>query len=758
MSCACLSHLNAGLGIHNYLIKCGFGSWVGIGNSLISMYVKFGRVEDAYQVSEEMPMRDEDMFNSLVCKFGSKGFYEEVVVAFERMLKLCILPHLDTVCHAIMACGELRSMGKGLLVHDFVVKNGFDMHIPVANSLISMHIKMGRLDLGRRVFDEMHDRDVVSWNSLITGYAQNGNWVDAFDIFLAMKKDGDLVPNQVTLLGLLSACGQAGNLSLGKNIHGHLICTGLLCDFRLGTATVNMYAKCNRVEYARAIFEEDLLEKTLVLWNSLIAGYSQNGYDLEAIILFERMMVESNASPDSVTFANVIPSYSSLANTTIIQSIHALIVKKGLDMDRDVVLGTAMVDAYGKCSDIKSAESLFTCIQRPNTATWNTMVAAYNLQHRSDQAMLLFLEMLRSNVLPDSITMVMLFQSCGDLGLLKEGSMHHGYCVSKGFSSYLNVENAIIDMYMRCGCVKSSEFLFNLMSLKNIVTWNTILFGYVKNEHSAMAVIVFRKMQSESQYKPDSVTMISFVQASAAVLAGHGGEIAHAYIIKLGLDFETQVMNSLVDAYAKNGLIENAKVLFMQMGKLRDQSSWNVMITGCGINGQGREACDLLSKMEEDGCRPDSITFTSLLSSCSHSGLIEEGCRFFHMMVTEYKIQPGLEHWTCIIDMFGRAGRLEEAYRLIKTGLHQNSDSSDSLDFDAVWGALLSACRMNMNVELGELAGEKLSTLAPDNSGYHMLLSNLYASIKRWDEAAKVRRIFEDGKLLKKPGLSTVKL
>ncbi|KAK9288859.1 hypothetical protein L1049_017325 [Liquidambar formosana] len=688
---------------------------------------------------------------------GSMTCTRTVVAIFVEMLELGFLPHLNSVSHAIRACGKLGSMEKGMLVHDSVIQNGFNLHLPIANSLISMYIRMGRLDYGRWVFDDMHDRDLVSWNSLITGYARSGNWAEAFNLFLSMKKSGSWVPNRVTFLGLLLACGQARNLVLGKSIHGLLICTGLLSDLRLGTATVDMYAKCDRVECARTIFEEDLSEKSLVSWNSLVAGYSQNGYQREAVMLFEQMNVESNLKPDSITFANVIPAYASLANSGSIRSIHTLIIKKGLDINGDVVLGTAMVDAYGKCSDIKAAKSLFTCIEKPNTATMNAMIAGYNLNHHADKGMLLFCEMLQMKVFPDAITMVMLFQSCGELGSIKQGNMAHGYCLSKGFSSHLTVANAMIDMYMRCGCVNSSGLLFSLMSLKNIVTWNTMLFGYVKIGFSAMAMKMFYQMQSEIQYKPDSVTMISIIQASASVSASQGVELVHGFIVKLGLDSETLVVNSLVDAYAKNGLIQSARVLFTQMGQLRDQSSWNVMIAGCGMNGQGMEACKLLTLMEEDGYRPNSITFTSLLSSCSHSGLIEEGCRYLDIMVKKYKILPGLEHLTCIVDMFARAGRLEEAYQLIKS-LCQTSDGSPLSNCDAVWGTLLSACRMNMNMELGQLAGEKLSELAPDNCGYHTLLSNLYASGERWDEATKTRRVFEDGMLLKKPGLSVVEM
>ncbi|KAF9606597.1 hypothetical protein IFM89_026918, partial [Coptis chinensis] len=445
------------------------------------------------------------------------------------------------------------------------------------------------------------------------------------------------------------------------------------------------------------IFEEELHGRSLVSWNSLLTGYSQNGCDLEAVFLFQRMLRDVN--PDSITIANVIPACARLADLQMIQLVHSIIIKKDL-----------------------------------------------------------FVDMLRFQVFPDAITMLMLFQSCGELGSVKQGTIIHGYCCSKGFDSHLTVGNAMMDMYIRCGCMKSSLLLFKSMSCKNIVTWNTMLSGYVKSGHSAMVLDLFHHLQCENQHRPDPVTMISVIQVYASNSAKYGAPMMHGLTLKLGHNSEINVCNSLIDAYAKNGLIDIAWSMFEQMGRSKDTSSWNVMLAGFGMNGHGEKSCSLFSMMEEEGYEPNSITFISLLSSCSHSGLIDEGCEYFKLMVTKYNVEPCLEHWTCIIDMFGRVGRLEEAYCLMKSGLPERDDIGNLSDCAAIWGALLSACRVHVNVELGELASQQLSRLAPHNSGYYTLLSNLYASGRRWEEAETMRRVFEDGKLIKEPGFSMAKL
>ncbi|KAJ8451183.1 hypothetical protein Cgig2_013955 [Carnegiea gigantea] len=748
-SCASVSHLDFGICLHGYLTKCGFMSCFDISTSLIAMYLKFGNNVGAYQLFEEMPSRDK--------KFGSGRFFEETLLLFEEMLALDLLPCLEAVRLAVVACGELSRLDKWQWLQSFIIDYGLDRNPLIGNSLISMYIKMERLDLACCTFDAMEERDLVSWNSLITGHAQAKNWADALNVYLTMKDHGNIIHNNVTLLGLVVACSQAGYLEQGRTIHGHCVRAGLLSDFRLGTAILDMYAKCGSIESAEMLFGEGVFEKSLVSWNSLISGYSKTGYNHKAVILFKNISAYSNLKPDSITLANVIPAYSGLGRLEGIRSIHAVILKKGLEMGADVVLGTSLVDAYGKCSDVEAAENLFACIKGADTPTWNSMLTAYYLNDNVHQGMLLFLKMLRSQVLPDTVTVVLLLQMCGQLGSLKQGSMAHGYSLTKGFSSHLKIENAVLDMYMRCSSVEASEQLFRLMNMKNIVTWNTMLSGYVKIASHSTTMILFSQMQLESVCRPDSVTLICLIQSSAALLGGHGAEVAHVFVLKLGFASATMVVNSLMDAYAKSGIIEDASSLFVHMGQTRDQCSWNVMIAACGMNGQGEKACELLKEMNEDGYEPDSVTFTSLLSACSHSGMIEEGCRYFDLMINKYNIHPDLEHWTCIIDMFGRAGRLEEAYQLIKYSLNRNRFGVIPSDSGAIWGAFLEACRMYKNIELGELAGKKLLQLSPQNSGYPILLSDLYASTMRWDEVLKVRQVLNDRRLVKEPGFSSVK-
>ncbi|KAI3695053.1 hypothetical protein L1987_78041 [Smallanthus sonchifolius] len=757
-SCSSLPYLHPGQVNHGYLIKFGvYGSCVDIGNGLLRMYLKLGDFQCAYKVFDEMPMKNNShAFDCIIHEFSINRMFDDVVAAFEKMVVLCVFPSVHSLCHVIRACSELNSIKRGYFVHGYVRRNGFDNHVHVMNSLISMYSKMGRMDLAQQVFDDVIFKDIVSWNSLITGYAQNQNWSKVFELFLCLQRAENLVPNVVTFLALLSGVGHAGEASTGMSIHGHLISIGLYSDVQLGTAVLNMYAKCERLDYAEIVFKQDLMSKSLVSWNALISAYKQNGYDREAAGIYERMLVEPDMKPDSFSFANVLPVYASLRKIQRVRLIHSMVIKSGLNVENDVVLCTALLDSYGKCSDVKAAESLFFSTHHANTATWNALIAVYILNNKMENGMNLFHQMVGSRVSLDSITVVTLCQLCGQMGSLKHANMFHGFSLFKGFSSHLIVGNALIDMYMRCGCTESAELVFHSMCVKNIVTWNTMIYGYMAVGCSPKGLGLFQQMQSETAYNPDSVTFISLLQGCLSVSATYL-ELVHAYILKYGLASETQVMNSLIDGFAKIGDLEKARELFMQTDFKKDQSSWNIMIAGYGMNGQGSESSKLFSQMEVNGYAPDAITFTCLLSSCSHCGLIEDGCKFFELMITKYNIQPSIEHWTCIIDMLGRANSLEDAYDVIKTGIYHKCSDSAPLDSITVWGALLSACRFSMNMEVGEVVGKKLSKMESGKVGYYSLLSNLYSSNKKWDEVTEIRKVFGDGKVMKKPGLSSLK-
>ncbi|OVA20561.1 Pentatricopeptide repeat [Macleaya cordata] len=348
--------------------------------------------------------------------------------------------------------------------------------------------------------------------------------------------------------------------------------------------------------------------------------------------------------------------------------------------------------------------------------------------------------MLRRRIKPDNYTYPFLLNSCASLSVLDQGIEIHGRVIRTGFGSYIPVSNALIDMYGKY----SARVLFDSMPERNLVSWTAMITGYAQNGRPNEALELFRGME-KARIKPDAVTMTGVISASAQL---GGLELANwigSYVDRERIERNDKVLTALIDMHAKCGNMEEACRLFKEI-PCPDVFSYSALITGLASHGHGFRALEMFHEMQEKGIEPDNITFVGVLTACSHTGLVEDGLRFWERMVEDYKIEPGADHYACIIDMLGRAGRLNEAHEMVKSmpmGPHPGA-----------LGALLAACRTYGNVEIAECIAKPLIKLEPENTGNYMLLASIYASEERWDDAAKVRAAMKEKKVNKLPGCS----
>jgi pentatricopeptide repeat protein len=301
-------------------------------------------------------------------------------------------------------------------------------------------------------------------------------------------------------------------------------------------------------------------------------------------------------------------------------------------------------------------------------------------------------------------------------------------------------------MYAKCGNVNIAHKLFERMPKQDVVSWTAIIAAYSQNGHPHEALAFFNEMQVQG-IKPNSITIVSVLPACAHLLALEQGKQIHGYAIRSGFESDVVVGTGLVNMYAKCGNVNIAHKLFERMPE-QDVVSWNAMILAYGIHGHGEDALALFSQMQQTGTKPDHITFTAILTACSHAGLVDQGWQYFECMKSDYGLAPKLEHYACLVDLLGRAGHLDEAHDIIKKmPLEPNAN---------VWGALLGACRIHCNIELGEQAAKHLFELEPNNAGYYVLLSNIYAEARRWEDVVKLRTMMKERGVKKQPGCSVV--
>lgn len=578
---------------------------------------------------------------------------------------------------------------------------------------------------------------------MLKGYAKNSSLHNAMSFFVRMKCD-DVKPVVYNFTYLLKVCGDNADLRRGKEIHGQVITNGFSSNVFAMTGVVNLYAKCRQIDDAYKMFDR-MPERDLVCWNTIIAGFAQNGLARVALDLVLRMQ-EEGQKPDSITVVTVLPAAANIGSWRIGKLIHGYAIRAGFELL--VNISTALVDMYSKCGSVGTARLIFDRMKQRTVVSWNSMIHGYVQSGDPEEAMAIFQKMLDEGVEPTNVTVMEALHACADLGDLERGKFVHKLVDELKLGYDVSVKNSLISMYSKCKRVDLAAKVFEGLQGKTIVSWNAMILGYAQNGRVNEALNHFCEMQSQN-IKPDSFTLVSVIPALAELSVTRQAKWMHGLVIRNCLDKNVFVMTAVVDMYAKCGAIRTARKLFDMMEE-RHVTTWNAMIDGYGTHGLGKDAVELFNDMQKGTIKPNDITFLCVISACSHSGLVEEGLRFFSSMKEDYGLEPAMDHYGAMVDLLGRAGQLNKAWDFI-----QDMPVEPGI---TVFGAMLGACKIHKNVELGEKAAKKLFELNPDEGGYHVLLSNIYATASMWDKMAKVRTMMEKTGLQKTPGCSLVEL
>lgn len=529
-------------------------------------------------------------------------------------------------------------------------------------------------------------------------------------------------------------------------IHEHAKGLGLDLDVFVATALIDMYMKCGVLDESRDVFDK-MDKRDVVAWNAMIAGFSLHGlYDDTIRYLLE--MQKAGISPNPSTVVGLLPVIGQAKASKQGKSIHGFCLRRVFDTG-DVLVGTALLDMYAKSGFLGYACRIFSRMGLKNEVTWSAMLGGYVVCDKMVEALELFSKMIvhaPSNIGPTSLALVL--RACARLADLDKGKRIHCYLVKSGLLMHTTIGNSLLSMYSKAGGIDWGLQLFNEIEHKDTVTYSAIISGCVQNGNAVEAFSLFRKMQID-KVDPDIATMVGVLPACTHLAALRHGKCSHGSVIVRGFAADVSVCNSLIDMYAKCGRIDLSREVFNRMAK-RDIVSWNAIIASYGIHGLGKEAVSLFKLMESEGIAPDDVTFVCLLSACSHSGLVTEGKFWFQAMRQSYRIIPRMEHYICMVDLLGREGLLDEARDFIQC-IPFKPDVR-------VWGALLGACRVHKNIEIGEDVSRIIQQIGPEGTGNFVLLSNIYSAAGRHDEAARVRILQKEKGFKKSPGSSWVEV
>ncbi|CAN1270394.1 Pentatricopeptide repeat-containing protein At4g14850 [Linum perenne] len=648
---------------------------------------------------------------------------------YGRMQLVWANPDSFTFTCVLKACSGLPALEMGRRIQGQIFRHGFDSDVFVQNGLVTFYAKRGEIELANKVFGRLSDKTIVTWTSMISGYAQNGKSLEALRVYGQMRNT-NLTPEWITFVSVLKAYIDIEGLEggkLGRQVHALSVKIGLISDVFVGCGAFDMYSKTGSIADAGKLFDE-MPERNIVTWNAYISNAVLDGRPkgaLQAFIEFVRM----GGEPDGITLCAFLNACADTLNLVLGKQLHGFVMRSGC-VDADVYVGSALVDMYGKCGSIHDAEQTFREMPEKNLFAWNAMISGYAHQGHADMAIRLFREM--ASVLgiePTDYVISSVVSACAELAGIELGRSVHALAVKSCVDADVYVGSALVDMYGNCGSIHDAEQTFREMPEKNLFAWNAMISGYAHQGHADMAIRLFREMASvvAPNYafiefvrmggEPDGITLCAFLNACAELAGIELGRSVHALAVNSCVDADVYVGSALVDMYGKCGSIHDAEQTFREMPE-KNLFAWNAMISGYAHQGHADMAIGLFREMASV-VAPNYVTFVCVLSACSRGGAVETGMDVYESMMKKYGIEAGPEHYACVVDMLARSGLVERAYDFVQKLPIRPTIS--------IWGALLNACRVHGKPEIGKIAADNLFELDPKDSGNHVLLSNMFA-------------------------------
>ncbi|XP_041018232.1 pentatricopeptide repeat-containing protein At2g41080 isoform X1 [Juglans microcarpa x Juglans regia] len=562
---------------------------------------------------------------------------------------------------------EVRYISKSSsFPHNICMAKFFPCHLGFTSLLNTLH------DPSKRFFSTNAAKTAYKLSDSVSEFKQDysnlcfkGHIKEAYE-----RYKSEIFSEPSLLSNLIQACIPQKSLSLGKQLHSMIITSGCYSDKFVSNHLLNMYSKIGDLQTAVTLFEH-MYKRNIMSCNILINGYVQS-------------------------------------------------------------------------CDLESAQKVFDEMPDRNIATWNAMIAGLTQFEFNEQSLSFFSEMHQLGFLPDEFTLGSVLRSCAGLRCLHAGRQIHAYVVKCGFEFNLVVGSSLAHMYMKSGSLEGGEKVIKLMPIRNVIAWNTLIAGKAQNGYPEEVLDQYNMMKIAG-FRPDKITFVSVLSSCSELATLGQGQQIHAEAIKAGACSVVAVVSSLISMYSRCGCLEDSLKAFLEC-EHTDVVLWSSMIAAYGFHGRGDEAIELFEYMEQEEIEANEVTFLSLLYACSHCGLKEKGIEFFDKMVKKYAVEPRLEHYTCMVDLLGRSGCLEEAEAMIRS-MPVKADV-------IIWKTLLSACKIHKKADMAKRIAEEVIRLYPQDSAPYVLLSNIHASAKRWQDVSEVRKAMRDRMVKKEPGIS----
>ncbi|KAF5772269.1 putative tetratricopeptide-like helical domain superfamily [Helianthus annuus] len=652
-----------------------------------------------------------------------------------------------------------------------IVTNCLVKHdITSTNMAIATHSKNGQLNTARKVFDEMPQRTVVSWNTMISTYSKWGRYGEALNILSSMHFN-NVKLNETTFCSGLSACARLPSFYAGKQLHGLVLRCGLESFQLVGSALLYFYAKCCEIEEARRVFDvlhegnallwslmlvcyvrcnllDDALDvfdkmpvRDIVAWTALISGFSKTDGGLEkALEFFCLMRRRGEAEANEFTLDCVIRVCGRLDALREGMTVHGLVIKCGFEFEHWI--SGALIEFYCACKAIDDGKKVYRGLSNPGISSSNSLIEGLVEMGRIEEAESVF----NTLVEKDPSTYNLMIKAYSLVNRFEDSVELFFKMPRKVLASF----NTMISVYSRNRDLNKACALFEAMKEeRDIVTWNSMISGYIHNNQHENALNLYKTMHTLS-IKGCRSTFSSLFHACSCLGSLQMGKLLHAQLAKTPLTWNVYVGTSLVDMYSKCGSVNDARLSFISIVN-PNVAAYTALINGYAHHGMCTEAILLFENMVNIGVKPNVVTFVGVLSACAHAGRVNDGMKFLHQMKENYNITPTIEHFTYAVDFLGQSGRIRDAEELI---------SKMPFEPDGVMlGALLKSCWVWFDLEVGQRVAQKMVNMDPKLiSAAYVIMSNIYSGIGKWKEKMEIRRILTDSEVNKDRGYSWVEV
>ncbi|XP_058074612.1 pentatricopeptide repeat-containing protein At3g22690-like [Magnolia sinica] len=578
--CSEIEELNQ---IHSQMIRTGLIQDTLLASQIIAFFTipsAHFDVDYAQRIFDQVLHPNVFMWNSMIRGYTQNHAPKKALILYKQMLGRAFSPDNYTFPIVTKVCSHLRVLELGEMLHGQILKCGFESDMFIMSGIVNFYASCARIEVARKLFDEMPERDVVSWTTMVSGYAQSNHPEEAFLLFNEMRMEG-VEPNKVTVMSLLSACGQLQALDRGQWIHSYILENNIECDMHVKNSLMNMYAKCGSMSTAVRIFR-NMPTRNTVSWNVLISGYAQSGCSIEALALF-REMEGSDIRPNEITMVSTLLACAQLGDLRKGKLLHAYIKERMIDCD--IFVGNALINMYAKCGGLEEATRVFHEMPARDVFSWTAMITGYVHGSWFKEALALFQEMQLLRVEPNEVTLVGLLSACSQLGALDQGKWIHTYIEGNNVKQDVCLGNALVDMYAKCGCIKTALRVFHSMPHRDTFSWNAIIGSLAMHGHGREALDLFSQMQRMGDMRPDGVTLLAVLSACT-----HSGMVHEGYSYfnsmssLYGITPRIEHYGCMVDLLSRAGLVEEANDFIEKMPLEPNPVIWGSLLAACRVH------------------------------------------------------------------------------------------------------------------------------------------------------------------------------